>query len=372
MSNALSVSAILIDDNEDDRHTFERLAKYGIPCKVIEPPSLTAVQDDVVASINDGTYNLLLVDFLLDQEASEHGESASYRGSTPAALVKERCPHIPVVLVTTEDKYRDYVERRPELRALFDFVLPKNQVRTKEDRAIAAQRLSDLALGFQRLRVVLEGENTEVRWKNFREALGATDDEIHSLRKEWPSELPDSASELARWLLKGLLKYPGPLRCGQETAATIGVTPEAMSDGAILAWAAGASYTGVFGRIHKRWWNGRLLASLDDSLGEVARRPSGMRAAALVQLLGLEQPYIAQCTWCREPSVHRVCILCNETVDATHHLTVRQSGYPIWALPSVVCFGCIETGEDEAKGMHYGPGSDGLIEDLRSGRLRRT
>ena len=372
MTNAGAVKAILIDDNKDDRDTFERLAKYGVSCRVIEPPSLAEIQDNVVASINAGEYNLVLIDFLLDQEASEHGDSANYRGSTPAALVKERCPHTPVVLVTTEDKYHDYVENRPELRALFDFVLPKNRVRTKEDRALAAQRLGDLTSGFQRLRVVLEGKDTGARWTRLQETLEATEEEFHSLRDEWPNELPGSATELARWLLGGLLKYPGPLRDSHEAAAIMGVTSAAMDYEATRGWASEASYTGVFGALCERWWAGRLLALLDESFGETALLSSGQRAAALVQSLGQDESWVAQCTWCRRPNVDRVCFLCKEMVDATHHLRVRESESPIWALPSVICFGCIETGRDETGGIHYGPGTADLIEDLRSGRLQGT
>lgn len=370
MTSAAAVNAILIDDNRDDRETFRRLEKYGVPCSVIPPPSLSAVQDDVVAAVNDGIYNLVLIDFLLDQEAQEHGQSANYRGSTAAALVKERCPHIPVVLVTTEDKYHDYIEHRPELGALFDFVLPKNQVRTTEDRMIVAESLKDLALGFQRLRLVIESEDAETRWEKLREALAATDEEFRSLRDEWPNDLPGSASELARWLLKELLKYPGPLRDNAETAVIMGVTQTAMNDEAIREWAAAASYTGIFAGIHKRWWSSRLLAALDDLLGECALLPSGPRAVALVDTLGLQGSHIAQCSWCGEANVHRVCVLCRESVDATHHLRVRQSETPVWALPKVVCFGCIEAGADEGEGIHYGAGTADLIEDLRTGRLQ--
>ena len=370
MTRPTDVSAILLDDNSDDRDTFRRLKRYGLPCEAIAPPSLSAVSDEVVAAVNDGAYDLVLVDFLLDQEATEQGQNVNYRGSAPAALLKDRCPHVPVVLVTTEDKYHEYIEHRSELGALFDFVLPKSQIRTQEDRRVVARKLRELALGFQRLRSVVEGEDAEARWEDLREALMATSEELHSLRGEWPSNLPGSASELARWLLKGLLQYPGPVRDAAETATILGVAEAAMSDEAIREWTAAAAYTGVFARIHERWWSGRLFDALEASLGESALGPSGQRAAALAERIGLREPYVARCSWCEEPSVHRVCCICGAPVDATHHLEVKHSQRAGWALPSVVCFRCIEAGEDEDAAMRYGPGTTDLIEDLRSGRLR--
>ena len=377
MTNATAVNAILLDDNDHDRGTFRRLERYGLPCTAIEPPSLSAVQDEVVAAVNDGVYDLVLVDFLLDQEATKQGQNVNYRGSAPAALLKDRCPHIPVVLVTTEDKYQEYIKHRSELDVLFDFVLPKNKVRTKEDRMVVAGKLQDLALGFRRLRSVIEGAAAEARWESLRKALMATSEELYSLRGEWPSDLPGSAAELARWLLKGLLRFPGPLRDDAEAAVILGMTKVATDDEPIREWASAASYTGVFSRIYERWWSGRLFDALEQSLGESALRPSGVRAAALAEKIGLQESHVARCSWCEEPSVHRVCCICGAPVDATHHLEVRHSKLkvrhskrPEWALPEIVCFRCIETGEDEDAAIRYGAGTADLIEDLRSGRLR--
>lgn len=369
MARSNDVRALLLDDSDDDRETFRRLKRYGLPCDAIAPPPLAWVQEEVVATVNDGAYDLVLVDFLLDQEATEGGRNVNYRGSTPAALLKDRCPHIPVVLVTTEDKYREYIEHRSELSTLFDFILSKSQIRTREDRKVVARKLRDLALGFRRLRLVVEGESTDGRWEDLRNALMATSEEFQRLRREWPRALPGSASELARWLLKELLKFPGPLRNDAETAVMLGVTREALNEEPLRGWAAAASYEGVFSGIYRRWWSSRLLETLADLLGESALLPSGRRAAALVEKLGLQGSYVAHCTWCREPSVHRVCALCTEPVDATHHLRVRQSQRPEWALPKVVCFRCIETGEDEAADVHYGSGTADLIDDLRAGQL---
>ena len=377
MTSATSVNAILLDDNDHDRGTFRRLERYGLPCKAIEPPSLSAVQDEVVADVNDGAYDLVLVDFLLDQEATKQGQNVNYRGSAPAALLKDRCPHIPVVLVTTEDKYQEYIKHRSELDVLFDFVLPKNEVRTKEDRMVVARKLQDLALGFRQLRSVIEVATVEARWESLRKALMATDEELCRLRGEWPSDLPESAAELARWLLKGLLRFPGPLRDDAETAVIIGVTKAAMNDETMRKWASAASYTGVFSGIYERWWSGRLFNAVEEELGESALCQSGVRAAVLAEKIGLRESFIARCSWCEELSVLRVCCICGTPVDATHHLEVIHSELkvihsrrPEWALPEIVCFRCIETGEDEDAAIRYGAGTADLIEDLQSGRLR--
>ena len=379
MIEAAAVNAILLDDNKDDRETFRRLERYGLRCEAIAPPSLAELQEEVVSKVDDGTYDLVLVDFLLDQEATEPGQAVTYRGSAPAVLLKDRCPHIPVVLVTTEDKYHDYIEHRPELSELFDFALPKSRVRSQGDRQVVADELRDLALGFRQLRSIVAGEDADARWETLRKVLAATDEEIESLREEWPGDLSGSASELARWLLKELLEYPGPLRDQAEAAVIVGVTKAAMNDEAIREWAATAMYKGVFSRIHERWWSGRVLAALEQLLGKSALLESGERAAALARKLGPRESYLAKCRWCDEPSVHRVCSCCGYPVDATHHLRARQlqrpglkirrSRHPGWALPAVVCFRCIETGKDEALVVRYGSGTADLIKDLRAGRL---
>ena len=342
----------------------------GYPGDAIAPPALSDVEGELVSAVSNGIYDLVLVDFLLDQETTESGQGVTYRGGTPAAMLKEWCPHVPVVLVTTEEKYRAHLRHRSQLSELFDHSLLKGRVLTRGQRARVAEELTDLALGFRRLRSVLEAHDVNVRWERLREALAATDDEFDRLRKEWPSELPESASELARWLLKELIEYPGPLRDHAETAVLLGVTETAMNGEPLRKWMKPSVYEGVFARMHERWWSGRLLTALKELLGESALLPSGERAAALAKTLRLREPYIAQCSWCEEPIVHRVCRFCGDPVDATHHLKVRRSQRPLWALPAVVCFRCIETGQDQAAAGYYGPGTTELIEDLRAGRLR--
>ena len=370
MTKPAEVSAVLLDDSEHDRAMFRRLERYGLPCEAIAPPKLSAVGEEVVSFVNDGTYDLVLIDFLLDQEPMEPGRGVTYRGSTPAAIVKECCPHVPVVLVTTEAKYQAHLQHRSQLSELFDHFLLKSRVRTQEHRKGVAQELADLASGFKRLRSVVEGQDMEARWGKLQEALAATDEEFRGLREEWPNELPESASELARWLLKELLEYPGPLRDQTETAVMMGMTKAAVKVEAIGEWAAPTVYQGVFARMHERWWSGRLLAALKGLLGQSALLPSGERADSLSNKLGLQEPNVAQCSWCEKPIVHRVCSICRDPVDATHHLKVSGSHSPEWALPAVVCFRCIETGRDEADAVRYGPGTAELIEDLRAGRLR--
>ena len=367
-----TVNAILLDDNADDRETFRRLGKYGLPVQATTPPPLSDLES-IVSAVQKGDYDVVLVDFLLDQEAPEAERVVTYRGSAPAALLKDRCPQVPVVLVTTEDRYHQYLEHRSQLGALFDFYVPKSRVRTQADRQIVADELADLALGFRRLTSVVECENANERWERLQEALAVTDEELGDVREVWPNELPDSVSELAQWLLKGLLNYPGLLRGDAEAAVIVGVTKEKMKNEAIRAWATTAEYTGVFSQLCKRWWTGRLWDALEQSLGESAFGPSGARAVALAEVedIVLKEPFVARCSWCQEPSVHRVCRICGNPVDATHHLRIGQSKQPSWALPDVVCFCCIETGEDEAFGIRYGPGTTDLVEDLRAGRVRR-
>ena len=370
MTRAAAVNAILLDDSNEDRAAFQRLEKYGLPCQAIPPPPLSRVEEEVVSPVNDGTYDLVLVDYLLDQEAAVPGQSVAYRGSTPAALLKDRCPHVPVVLVTTDDRYRDYLAQRSELGALFDFVVSKSQVRTEQDRGVVAEKLQDLAMGFRQLRSIVEGKPAEARWMYFREALMATEGELDGLRSEWPNDLPGTASELARWLLKGLLKYPGPLRDRAETAVMLGVTEVAMGEEGMREWTTAAKYAGVFARIHERWWSGRLLDALEETLGKATLGPPGERAAAVVEKTGVRASCLARCSWCDQPTVHRICSICRAPVDATHHLQVRHAQRPEWALPGVVCFRCIESGEDEDAAVRYSAGTTDLIEDLRTGRLR--
>ena len=367
MDDRREVRALAIDDDDESRTTLERLSRYGVQCTAIPPPRADAFPEEIFARIEQEEIDVVLLDFRLDDQAPPEDTPVSYRGGMLAAAIKEKLP-IPIVLVTTEEKLREYVTDNPRIRSLFDHTLLKSQIGGRpRERQRAGTEITDLAKGFRQIRHALHHPGSAEKSKQaVRDLLNIDSQEFSRLEERLRVPVPVKTAEFASWLLQGLLIYPGPLLDGDEACSRLGLTRKAFAKEKVQAWAAGARYQGVFGELHSRWWEGRLLTGLQKAAGDESTGKAQKRAAAIARECGEGSLAAARCSWCREGLVQRACHLCREAVDTTHHLVARVDERPGWALPAIVCFRCIATGLDEGiPSIRYGPGSRHLIAELK-------
>ena len=156
------IRALAVDDDPDDRQTMIRLGRYGVECTAIPPPHPAEFRKSVFKLIDDGTVDIVLLDFRLDDQSTAGSGPASYRGGTLAAAIRERYPETPIVLVTTEEKRKEYVEGNPGVRGLFDHTLLKSTIGGRgQCRQTAAHEIVDLATGFRRIREALASPRPE-------------------------------------------------------------------------------------------------------------------------------------------------------------------------------------------------------------------
>ncbi len=367
MDDRREVRALAIDDEDGSRTTFERLNRYGVRCDAIAPPKPEAFHEEIFRRIERDQIDVVLLDFRLDDQALPNDAPVSYRGGMLAAAIKERLL-IPIVLVTTEEKLREHVADNPRIRGLFDHTLLKPQIggRPKERKSAGAQ-IIDLARGFREIRASMErADSARELEKAVCHLLGISSDELGRLEESLQATVPKKTAELANWLLQDLLRYPGPLLDADEARSRLGLTEGAFAKEKVRDWAEGARYKGVFGELHPRWWEGRLLALLQTAAGDDCFGEAKARAAAIARQCGLSGLTAARCAHCEKGLVQRTCHVCKRAVDASHHLVARVDDRPAWALPAVVCFRCIKTGRDEKDPpIRYGPGSRHLVAELK-------
>ncbi len=368
MDDRREVRALAIDDEGGSRTTLERLKRYGVRCDAIAPPRPEAFHEEIFTRIERDHIDIVLLDFRLDDQALPDDVPVSYRGGMLAAAIKERLL-IPIVLVTTEEKLREHVADNPRIRGLFDYTLLKSQIggRPKVRKSAGAQ-IIDLARGFREIRASLDrAASVSELEKAICHILGINSDELGRLEESGVEEtVPRRTAELASWLLQDLLCYPGPLLDADEARSRLGLTKNAFAKEKVRNWADGARYKGVFGELHPRWWEGRLLALLQKAAGDDCFGEAKARVAAIARECGESGLTAARCAHCHKGLVQRTCHVCKAAVDATHHLVARVDDRPSWALPAVVCFRCIRTGRDEEdSSIRYGPGSRHLIAELK-------
>ena len=353
---ATSTRAVLVEDSEVDRAFADRLTRLGLPCEHIAPP---AARGELIARIEKGKYGLVILDYRLDDRGP-----GTYRGGTVAADLKERCPGLPIVLFTTAEKRKGFVENNPALRELFDFVVMKESIAEKKARALIVEQLIDLAKGFKRINRTLARTAKAGGFERVAKLMESERDELEGVRGEIQPDNPNPA-EVCRLILKELIAYPGPLVDDSEARALLGVDLTSFRKSKLQEILEDSRYKGVFSKIAQRWWKVRLQSVL--SSRPVDKDVVDWRPRALAKLCG-SRIRSGGCVWCGEPEIIHGCDICGESVDGRHSLTANDASRPRWADPKLVCYRCVQTGRADPN--NFSGASAGIAQRLASGAIR--
>lgn len=357
------IRAVLVDESNEDLKYADRLTRSGLTCERQKP---TKSLSQLVQLLIDGDYDIFLLDYRLDEMPADSGPD--YRGGSVAAKLKERNPELPVVLVTTEQKRRESLEHNPQVRGLFDFDVLKEDLARLSDQRRAAQQLTDLAVGYRRIREVLARQSKSVSWKAIARVMGARPREQEVLMEFCTRRMPTTTAEVAQWLLREIIAFPGLVLDRDETRVRLGLTESAFSHAKVQAWLESASYAGVFSKVHPRWWRGRVAELIKQLVPANSSASAKGRAAAIARISKAQHLKADRCNWCGHGEIARACSSCRCAVDATHCLPASIDARPLWAESAVVCFRCIYNGR--ADNIALQSGASNLVNDLKANKMK--
>lgn len=357
------VRAILIDDDKEDLKYAERLDKLnqGLACIPMKPSGqIEGLVQCIDERVKAGKCDLLLLDYRLDYAESD--PVVPYRGGQLAAVIRERIPNLPLVLVTSKDWYDKLLRPSPSLHNLFDHIILKQDLARRERRPKIALELADLAIGFRRIVVAHPSS-----WSDIARLLAVDNIELESLTTT--DNPPDKIGTIVKWLLKKLLVYPGLLIDRNYAASVLGIDTASFRQKKVQKAIAVHQYKGPFSNWHARWWHRPLrewIYSLDIDLVDSKQAE---RVTKIAHAIDLPEACIkpAVCNWCGSHEVIRTCIACKEPIDSMHAL-VAVEDRPYWADRAMVCYTCIQSGRGD--GLYYQPGAGSIVEALRTGKLK--
>jgi CheY-like chemotaxis protein len=365
-TDAGAAIAVAVDDDPDDRQLARLLEGPGLSVHALAPA--VTVEDtlaQVAATLGlSAAPGVVLVDYRLDQE-----QAVGFKGGTIAAALREAMPDVPLVLFTTEERLRQWVDQQVGIRSLFDWQLIKGTVLTSDQaRDLARQSVSSIAISFARVVETRDQLRDEADvWDVIRIAMEAGPDELQPFRSSTvlvPHK--ESASQIARWILGEALQHPGPLINGADSRVTAGLDLDSWAQPRVRQWLERSLYTGVFAGLRKDWyWRGRLSRQVDELFeGALAPEDAAQRTSALGQLLD-EPLEHDSCSWCSDSDVLRACSICARAVDSAHAL--RPLGAPDWSLGRVICFACILSGEAERE--RFDESAEEIAAMIRTGEI---
>ncbi len=259
MSESAVIRIVAVDDSEDDRARYEhRLHLPGLRVVPVIPNEHLAVK-----SIVDEKPDVVLIDYQLN-EVQPDGSHPSYLGSTLAAVLREKLPECPILLVSRRSLIQSgTLNRARDLQSAFDDLFYKDEIFS--DPRWFRDELRTLVQGYRRLR------SRRVRtWKAILTLLKANSEEGDLLESADPPRDARADTwrvpEVARWLRHTVLAYPGILCDSLHASAALGLAKQSFTSSPIQRFFSGSRYRGPFAPKEGLWWKGRLVADAAELL----------------------------------------------------------------------------------------------------------
>lgn len=206
--------------------------------------------------------DVILVDYVLTKYKVRK-RAIPYSGGTLATRVREVFRDRPVILITTRNRFNNYVTA--ESLTAVDDVIFKDAI--EEDAQDSVKRIIGWIQGFR----VLEHVKTK-KWKNLIKILDANLYESEKLKETLPpaeksafvgrsTKREWTILPTSHWLSRVVLAYPGILYDSLHAATLLGISEESFLNRRVQSFFRDSQYSGPFKDIMPRWWRDRLLTS---------------------------------------------------------------------------------------------------------------
>jgi hypothetical protein len=352
-----------IDDETSVAKRYEeRLSRWSdIECNSIPPPSWEEIEQ-----LTTDPPDLFLVDYQLSLRQPS-GAKAAYQGSTLADAIRDKASDCPIVLVTRQSILDELTPQRKrqltERMQMFDELILKSSLDDELEKA--HYLLLSMAEGFRVLR------ETEKTWEALVGVLGATAEEMEVLGEAAPplaTPPPEDTewitTEMAYWIRKVVLEFPGILYDPIHAATRLGISKESFQSQEVQELLEPARYTGIFDPFEGRWWKGRLLRIAQDlALEADVHGPTRQAFADAFERVSGSQLTRATCVWDHTPIADRVCYVLSQPVKTKNSLRYHPDRRPDVMDNARVSFRAIRDAE-KFNEAYLDPGGLRLLEDI--------
>ncbi|MDP8942555.1 MAG: hypothetical protein M3N16_00290 [Actinomycetota bacterium] len=372
MSGEAVPRALLVDDDASEGDSIANVLDDGVTlvCAAQRPAegfeaTVTALRE----ALGDEGARVALLDYRLDDHELPEGAQTQFRGGTVAGFLRDVAPEIPIVLVTSDEKLRAWVETRPGVEEVFDWTLIKQEIVRRGRAADLRAQVADIALTWATLTVATE--NAAALWEELAGVLDADPRLLEPFsRLETNAPRPNVPGAVARWLLQRALAWDGPLVRDAQARAALGITAPSFELPEVQSWLGDARYAGPLQAFGRRWWAARLHGAVARAAGGTRPVEARARAAVIAEAAGVAVE-AELCQWCRGERTVRACWLCGRPSDAAHAVRFLSDAPPAWAEARVACYSCIAEGRAD-EGVVFPPDAEDVVAELRSGRLVPT
>jgi hypothetical protein len=368
----MNTKAVVVDDDQGESTLLVRLLNGQdelLQCEAIRPKdSVEQTAEAVFTQIRHRGPRVLLLDYRLGEHAIETGSTVTYRGGTVAGYVRDEDPDLPIVLLTSEEKLHEWVERRPGMKEHFDWTLLKNEIAAEDGGAAARAKLVDYATAWHKAR----GGSTDAgaTWQKLGKLMAAPSGAMNLFSALEPTPpRGDVPGEVMKWLLRSAHRVSGPLIDDAEVRVMLGVTKDSFDAPKLQRWLQPARYVGALRTFGDRWWAHLVRELVAEACGGTRPVESPARAAALKKVAGAKLQ-AEGCNWCGGERTLHACMVCHAATDGAHCLRPLSEPLPAWADPAVICYRCIAVGRAQEKGFRFPPSVADVVDGLIENRIQ--
>lgn len=338
----MSFKGYLVDDTEEDA-VYARLLSskegQGLSLEYLKVSEATVLTNILFNSNSD----IVLLDFRLDENPAMISPEQAYKGSGLAQLLRDKAmtspeKDFPIVLLSAEDKFRNFFRPDRTAHDLFDVAYGKD--RASSDRKLIQSQLISLCEGYQTLKSCWGSDRMSVFGVEADDlAYFATQDITVTLHEAGAPHIA------ARLILKNVIERNGILISTSEAMARLGIDESGRTMLEDLLNKNDIAYTGIFSSGWPRWLAHRFDAFTESILQKRASNFTGnIKCQILNEKTGLSfQP--AQSTWNRSSDEKFIfsCASCDKPAEIRHSLSAYDPICPRHAQRRRICWDCIQT-----------------------------
>jgi len=253
------IKIVIIDDEDNDLEKYSGIFSIGLDKKkfIIEKISF--------GKINSGTYNFENLNpdtILIDQQlfiSESKDQILDINGVTLSMHLRQKYSDVPIFIFTNDNIPNIKKSKYFDSEGYIDEFFLKSNYADKEQ--ISESLLIKISEGYQKLR--------EKKFKSIEDiinSLNIPEDSfeliLEDLYQTIPEELLDDDTilyyQVAKWIRKILMKYPGILYDEVHAATYFGISVDSFKKESIQDFFKTAKYSGPFSNEKNMWWKSEL------------------------------------------------------------------------------------------------------------------
>ena len=268
----MNLNILYFDDEQSD------LDRYGDLIDENSTSNYTLIVEKLLGTIvkknpdilDNRSPDLILADFDYSHVDS-NGDVLGMNGVTLSNLLRQKFPHVPIVLFTRKpyEQRTDFPHNEATLACIDDTKFKEDLIPPNHSNLI--RYFISIALGYKKLR------DTEPKnWDNLIALISAPETSYDFLKMSYPIEQAKrrtwTAFEAATWIRKILLKFPGIVYEPVFAATYLGITLDSFQLSEVQTFFNPARYYGVFSDENDRWWKTKLIELASQNMDETEKK----------------------------------------------------------------------------------------------------